>query len=87
MTKYEETIEILCNASRMKMTLNSHKGNIEALSTEKLIENLLSELDEINEATMNDDHEKVIVEASDAMNYLIAITYNAINNYRRRKEK
>lgn len=87
MTKYDEAMQLLCDAARFKMLLNTHKGNIEALSTEGLIENLLKELDEINEATAEDNYEKVLVETADAFNYLIAIAYNATVNYRRRKEK
>jgi hypothetical protein len=87
MSKYDEAMQMLCDAARFKMLLNSHKGNIEALSTESLIENLLKELDELNEATNEDNHEKVLVETADAFNYLVAIAYNAITNYRRRKEK
>ena len=87
MTKYDEAMQMLCDTARFKMLLNSHKGNIEALSTESLIENLLKELDEINEATSYDNFEKVLVETADAFNYLIAIAYNAIASYRRRKEK
>lgn len=87
MSKYDEAMQLLCDAARFKMLLNTHKGNIESLSTESLISNLLKELDEINEATAEDNHEKVLVETADAFNYLIAIAYNATQNYRRRKEK
>ena len=87
MSKYDEAMQMLCDAARFKMLLNSHKGNIEALSTESLIENLLKELDEINEATSEDNYEKILVETADAFNYLIAIAYNATVSYRRRKEK
>lgn len=87
MSKYDEAMQLLCDAARFKMLLNTHKGNIEALSTESLIANLLKELDEINSATEEDDYEKVLVETADAFNYLIAIAYNATTNYRRRKEK
>jgi len=86
-SKYDETMQMLCDAARFKMLLNSHKGNIESQSTEALLENLLKELDEINEATSEDNYEKVLVETADAFNFLIAIAYNAITNYRRRKEK
>lgn len=87
MSKYDEAMQMLCDAARFKMLLNSHKGDIEALSTEGLIENLLKELDEINEATAEDNYEKILVETADAFNYLVAIAHNAIASYRRRKEK
>lgn len=85
MSKYDEALDIICHASRVKMALNSHKGAIESLDTEKCIELLKEELEELGEASYLGDHEKVIVEAGDAINFLVAIVYRHIREYRERK--
>ena len=85
MSKYDETLEIICHASRMKMTLNAHKGSIENLSPAKAEELLHEEVREMLAAIAAGDHEKAVVEAGDAINFLVALAYNCVHGYRERK--
>ena len=83
--KYEETIDAICNASRLKMLINSHKGDIEQLDPKTAIGLAKGELDELLEAMEADNYEKAITECGDVMNFIISVGYNAIEGYRRRK--
>ena len=85
MSKYDETLEIISHASRMKMALNSHKGAIENLDPATAAKLLQEEVEEMLAAIAADDHEKAIVEAGDAINFLVALAYNSIGKYRKRK--
>ena len=83
--KYNEAISLVVDASKFKMQLNAHKGDIERLTTGQAIEYATTELHELATAAAEENHEKVIMECGDVMNFLISIAYNAVENYRRRK--
>jgi len=85
MSKYDEALEIVCHASRMKMTLNSHKGAIEGIPPEVAIKLLKKELTELEDALKDNNHEEVIIEAGDVLNFLTSLVYNSIDGYRKRK--
>ena len=83
--KYEETINAICNASRLKMIINSHQGDIEQIEAEEVVKLAKGELDELLTAFNEGNWEKAITECGDVMNFIISLGYNAIENYRRRK--
>lgn len=83
--KYNEAISLIVDASKFKMQLNAHKGDIEMIPLETAINLARDELNELWRAALNEDHEKVIVECGDTLNFLISIAYNAAEAYRRRK--
>ena len=86
--KYAETKQILSNMAAVKMDMNSHKGEIEAVPFAKLIKLLKDEIDELDSAIRNDKSIiEVIEEASDVMNYLVAVVSQQIHKYRNRKCK
>lgn len=83
--KYNESMQVICDFARVKMTLNSHKGNIEGIDPLAAIKLARKELDELQEAVRLGNLEKTMVECGDVMNFLVSITYNAIERYRKRK--
>lgn len=85
MDKYTETKEILSNMAAVKMDMNSHKGNIEDVQVDRLVKMLSGEVDELKEAIDSNDLMKVIEEAADVMNFLVATTHQQILKYRNRK--
>lgn len=85
MTKYDEAMQLICDAARFKMTLNSHKGEIEHLPIGRAIELCGLELAELEQAAKDEDWEKVLVEAADAFNFIVAMAYSATHQYRKRK--
>lgn len=85
--KYEEAKAATIAAADLKMTLNSHKGDIEQYSVEQAVDLAKKELDELLAAAQSGDYEKTIIEAGDATNFLIAIVYNCLSQYRRRKKE
>lgn len=85
MSKYNEAMAIICDAARMKMALNAHKGDIELITAGQATLFMQAELKELLVAAEKEDYEQVIIECGDTMNFLISIAYNAINSYRRRK--
>lgn len=85
--KYDGTMQMICDAAKFKMALNSHKGDIEQLSIGQSVLLCQKELEELLEADDNDDYEAVLVEVADAFNFLVGIAHFAVNEYRRRKNK
>lgn len=88
MTKYEETIEILNNMAKVKMTMNSHKGSIELNKPKVVLQQAFDELKELEQALLSDEDVElmhVIEEAADVQNFLIAIVHQQIEKYRSRK--
>ena len=85
MSKYDDTYKAIVHMAKAKMILNQHKGNIEEIPPEKLIELARSEMAEIEEAVKNGQNQvHVIEECSDLMNYLVAMSHVAIEKYRNR---
>jgi hypothetical protein len=84
--KYDEAMQMICNAARFKMTLNSHKGDIERLPVDKAVELCKGELQELLDASSSGDNEKALVECADAFNFIVAIAVQATEQYRSRKK-
>jgi hypothetical protein len=86
--RYEETTYILNNMAAAKMQMNAHKGKIEEAQLGTLMELMKDEVDELDSAICNDKGIMCILEeASDIMNYLVAVTHQQIQAYRVRKDK
>jgi len=83
--KYDETIEILANMSKVKMAMNAHKGDIEKCDPMHIYNMLLEEVNEVGEAIGEENLMHIIEEAADAMNFLVALTHQQIEKYRTRK--
>jgi len=84
--KYDETIEVISNMAKVKMTMNAHKGNIEDLSAVTICGLMRGEVDELQNAMGNEkDLIHIIEEAADVMNFLVAVTHQQIEKYRTRK--
>lgn len=86
MQKYEEAMALISHAARYKMQLNAHKGDIETCPADKCIEYVGYELAELERAVRDKDYEKIIVEAADCHNFLVALVYQATAQYRARKQ-
>lgn len=65
-----------------KLVMNSHKGNIEDLSKEQIMNLLRGEVQELQEAA---DLMHTIEEAADVYNFLMAIVHKKVLEYRGRK--
>lgn len=88
MNNYDSTYEAIVHMAKAKMIMNSHKGDIESLNPATLVELAKSELAEVEMAMINgQDQVHVIEECADLMNYLVAMSHVAIENYRNRKNK
>lgn len=85
MQKYEEAMALISHAARYKMQLNSHKGDIESVPVDRLVQMAGMELTEMEKAAIAGDWEKVIVEAGDTMNFVVGVVQQAIVRYRERK--
>lgn len=84
--KYDETIEVISNMAKVKMTMNAHKGNIEDRPAGQILAFMRSEVDELqNEIGAEEDLMHIIEEAADVMNFLVALTHQQIEKYRTRK--
>ena len=85
--KYDETIEVISNMAKVKMTMNSHKGSIEDCTPLTILLMLREEVDELQSAIgAEEDLMHVIEEAADVMNFLVAVTHQQIEKYRTRKD-
>lgn len=82
MDKYADTRSVIENMAKVKMAMNSHKGNIEDMDVSK-IRSLLSE--EISELFEAEDMLHVIEEAADVHNFLLALVHKKVEEYRSRK--
>lgn len=88
MEKYNETMDVISSMAKVKMTMNSHKGNIEDCSPELIMNMLYGEVEELSDAIDKDgDILHIIEESADVMNFLIAVTHQQIEKYRKRKDK
>ena len=86
MDRYDEALEIVVAMSKVKMTLNSHKGRIERCTGAQIRDMGKAEFDELYFAMLNDEHIKTIEEAADVLNFAVAAVQQAIHSYRHRKE-
>lgn len=84
MSKYDDTYEVLVHMAKAKMVMNAHKGSIEDIDTDVLIELAKGELDELKEAINNGDILNIIEEAGDVANFIVAATHRAVHHYRGR---
>ena len=84
MSEYDEAYSIVVDMSRVKMTMNSHKGRIETLSPDQIRDFCKAEVDELHEAMQEEDMIKIIEEAGDVLNFAVAAVQQAINKYRGR---
>jgi hypothetical protein len=82
MAKYDDTMAVIEDMARVKRTMNSHKGNIEDMSEQEILDCLAGEFTELKEATgmLN-----TIEEAADMYNFLMALVHKKITTYRERK--
>lgn len=85
--KYEETVEILNNMAKVKMAMNSHKGDIEVVEPIEILRQTFEELKELEQAMSEKDLMHIIEEAADVQNFLIAVVHQQIQRYRSRKDE
>ena len=86
MDKYDDTYDAVVHMAKCKMVMNKHKGNIEDIEPDVLINMAKDELDELELATKKDrDYTHVIEEVADVLNFAIAAAHQAIDGYRNRK--
>lgn len=85
MSRYDETFEITVNMAKVKMAMNSHKGNIEDCDPRQTITMAKEELDELLAAIEEGNYLNIIEEVADVLNFSIAASYNALQKYRGRK--
>ncbi|MCK5609718.1 hypothetical protein KAR91_48035 [Candidatus Pacearchaeota archaeon] len=83
--KYDETIEVISNMAKVKMTMNAHKGEIENLPTLVISAAMKDEVAELESALLEENLMHIIEEAADVMNFLVAVTHQQIKKYRARK--
>jgi hypothetical protein len=84
-THYDEIMDMICHAARFKMALNSHKGDITLMPPTVAADLAKDEIDEIMGAVRDKNFEKIIIEAGDTLNFLLAIACRAVDDYRNRK--
>jgi hypothetical protein len=85
MEKYDETLAVINKMAMVKMHMNAHKGAIENVSAGNLMQLMQKEIDELDQAVVDQDIMHIIEEAADVMYFLVALTYQQINEYRSRK--
>lgn len=83
--KYRDTFDTLVNMAKVKMSMNSHKGNIEDCDPDSIIIMMKKEVDELTQAINDGDILGTIEEAADVMNFLVALVHQRITAYRSRK--
>ena len=84
MNKYNDTLNVINHMAMVKMAMNQHKGNIEDVYIGDLVKMLDDETRELVEAIDKDDTLRVIEEAADCMNFLVANVHQRIDKYRGR---
>lgn len=82
MCDYADTKKVIESMASAKLVMNSHKGNIEDLSKEQIMNLLRGEVQELQEAA---DLMHTIEEAADVYNFLMAIVHKKVLEYRGRK--
>lgn len=85
MDMYDETHRIISNMAGVKMRLNNHKGNIEDMEPEFLMQKLAEEVEELQHAIKEGEIMHIIEESSDVFNYLVGIVHQQTTLYRIRK--
>jgi len=85
MQDYDEYYEAIVHMARVKLLMNKHKGNIEDVHPDQLIEFAMRELHELREAIGNGSYMAIIEEIADVLNFVMAAGVQAIEEYRRRK--
>lgn len=83
MSDYSDTKLVIENMAAAKLTMNSHKGNIEDLSKEQIMKLLNQEVKELDDA---EGMLHTIEEAADVYNFLMALVHKQILEYRGRKQ-
>lgn len=88
--KYDEVYDIVVAMAKTKMMMNAHKGSIENVDTDTLIQCGKDEFIELGDAIHNaangaDNYVHIVEEVADVVNFAVAAAYNAIENYRNRK--
>ena len=82
MSKYADTHAIIENMARVKLAMNSHKGNIEDMGELEILNLMKAEMDELVEA---ESLIHIIEEAADVYNFLLALVHKKTTEYRERK--
>lgn len=88
MKKFDEVEQIISDMAKVKMSMNSHKGDISKLTfvaKNGQFSLLREELEELEQALEGGDYMNIIEEAADLHNYLLAAVYRATEEYRNRK--
>ncbi len=85
-TKYDDTYDVVVTMAKIKMKMNSHKGDIESCAFDELIRLAGEELIELEQAIIASDNQlHVIEEVADTLNFTVAAAHKAIESYRTRK--
>lgn len=87
MRNYDRALSVISNMSKVKMTMNDHKGSIERCTPTEIIDFAKVELEELHEAMEDQDQMHIIEEAADVLNFLIAAVEQSMNQYKNRKKK
>lgn len=82
---YDDAHNVIRDMANVKMTMNSHKGVIEDLNPNVLMQSLRHEVKELAEALEEGNLLHIIEEAADVNNFLVALVQQQINKYRNRK--
>lgn len=82
---YDDAHNVIRDMANVKMTMNSHKGVIEDLSPNVLMQSLRHEVKELAEALEEGNLLHIIEEAADVNNFLVALVQQQINKYRSRR--
>ena len=86
--EYDDTLDVINHMAMVKMAMNQHKGKIEDLDPEQILTLLRGEVDELEGAINGAGPSvRVIEEAADCMNFLVAIVHKRIDKYRNRQDK
>ena len=87
LTSEEESWAIVGAAANFKMVLNSWKGDIYSTPFIKAAELAIGELNEAIEAAQAGNYEGMILEISDCLNFIKALSYQAVLAHKNRKKE
>lgn len=85
--EFNEVMQMICDAARLKMKMNNHKGNITDITYETAIGLAKEEMDEMWGKIIEEDFVGTVIEAGDVMNFLVSCVVNANRAYRNRNKK
>lgn len=85
MNNYSETHRIMNDMADVKMGMNAHKGAIEMIPQDEIIDMLREEIRELQQALDGGNMMHIIEESADCLNFLVALTHQQIQKYRSRK--